>query len=125
MVRNISREPLKEAVDPAPARLCLVVMGNARLPKSMYGEQPGSLMIELAFDSDDGRIVDVATSIALPRYAALLRSLLIGRRLDEVERAAKTLAEYLRGPLLKPTIAALASAVSNCERPVSGSRPSP
>lgn len=100
-------------------------MGNARLPKGIDGGQPSSLMIELALDSDDSRIVDVATSVALPGYAALLRSLLIGRRLDEVECAAQTLSVHLRGPLLKPTIAALANAVSNCNRPVPGSGPSP
>jgi hypothetical protein len=70
-------------------------------------------MIELSVDSEDGRIVDVATTLLLPGYTALLRSLLVGRRLDEVECAARKLSAHLRGPLLRPSIAALAKAVAN------------
>ena len=97
---------------PAPARPPLIVLGSARLPKSIGGEEPSAVLIELTVDSADGRVVDVAATIALPGYVSLLRTLVIGRRLDEVEGAAQELNAYLRGPLLKPTIAALAKAAT-------------
>jgi len=93
----------------------LIVLGCARLPKSIGGEQPSTLIIELALDTQDGRIAHVATTMPLPGYNATLRSLLLGRRLDEVEGATQKLSAHLRGPLLKPTLAALANCVSNCE----------
>ena len=97
--------------------LAQIVVGTARLPKSVCGEQPSTLMIELVLDSQDARVVDAATTIALPGYAEMLRSLLIGRRLDEVEGVARELSAHLRGPFLRPTIAALASCVRNATRP--------
>jgi len=89
-----------------------VSVGTARLPRMVSGDPPCVLMIEFSLDAEAGRIVDVATTIPLPGYAALLRSLLIGRRLDEVDGVAGQLRGQLRGTLLRPTIAALASAAS-------------
>ncbi len=101
-------------MDPAsPAESYLIVLGSARLPKGMGGDEPSALMVELTVDSEGERIVDVATTLLLPGYTALLRSLLVGRRLSEVECAAQQLSARLCGPLLRPTIAALANAVSN------------
>ena len=88
-----------------------VAVGSARLPKTVSGDGSRVLMIELTLDAKTGRIVDVATTIPLPGYTACLHSLLIGRRLDEVDGLAWQLCEHVRGPLLKPTIAALANAV--------------
>lgn len=90
----------------------LIVLGSARLPKGLGGTEPSALMIELSVDAEEGRIADVATTLLLPGYTALLRSLLVGRRLDEVEGAAQQLSGRLRGALLRPTIAALANAAS-------------
>ena len=97
----------------SPAVQSFVSVGSARLPKTVSGDGPGVLMIELILDSEAGRIVEVAATIPLPGYAALLRSLLVGQRMDEVEAVARRLSGQFRGPLLRPTIAALASAVSN------------
>ena len=90
-----------------------VTLGTARLPKTLSGEAAGVLSVELSLDAEAGQIVHVDSTIALPGYTAVLRSLLVGRRLDEVECCAQRLRTQLRGPLLKPTIAALASAVVN------------
>ncbi len=100
-------------VSASPVAPPFIVLGTARLPKVVVGDLSSALMIELALDSQDGCIVDVATTVPLPGYTAVLRSLLIGRRLDEVEGAVQKLAAHVRGPLLRPTIAALANAVSN------------
>ena len=91
----------------------VIVHGSARLPKSIGGEQSGTLIVELTLDAEGGHIADVAATVSLPGYVALLRSLLVGCRRDEVEAALEQLASHLRGPLLRPTIAALANAVSN------------
>ena len=91
----------------------LVVMGCARLPKAVLGDVTGTLMIELSLDSQAGRIVGVGATVPLPGYRRLLRRLLIDRHLNEVECVAQGLQEHLRGPLLKPTIAALLNAVAN------------
>ncbi|OGO49394.1 MAG: hypothetical protein A2148_06825 [Chloroflexi bacterium RBG_16_68_14] len=97
----------------SPVGPSMVVLGSARLPKGIGGNEASALMIELSIDSEDGRIEEVATTLLLPGYTALLRSLLIGRRLDEVEGAAQQLGARLRGALLRPTVAALANAVSH------------
>ncbi len=107
-------DTLDRASPTAPA---LIVLGSARLPKTVGGEQPSTLMIELAVNSQDGRIADVAATVPLPGYIGTLRSLLVGRRLGEVEDTAQKLSAHLRGPLLKPTIAALVNCVSNCKEP--------
>ena len=96
-----------------PAQPPFIVVGTARLPQSMGGEHTSPLMVELVLDPRDGCILDVATTIALPGYTALLRRLLIGRRLDDVESLGQDLCARYRGPLLRPTIAALANAVAN------------
>ena len=107
-------EPVDPASPPAPA---FIVIGSARLPKTVGGEESGALMIELAVNTQDGRVTDVAATVPLPGYIGTLRSLLVGRRLDEVEDTAQKLSAHLRGPLLKPTIAALANCVSNGKEP--------
>lgn len=93
--------------------LPFVAVGAARLPRSISGEQPSYLMLELVLNSADGSITDVATSVALPGHTALLKRLLLGRALDDVEAIARNLCAYYRGPLLRPTVAALANAVAN------------
>ena len=60
----------------APA--CSIAIGSARLPKTITGAEAGALLVELSFS--DGCIADVATTLPLPGYTALLRSLLVGRR---------------------------------------------
>jgi hypothetical protein len=89
----------------------IIAHGAARLPKTLAGEATGSLILELLLDSAGARVLDVATTIALPGYTALLRAVLVGRSLDEVEAAGRAFAERYRGPLLRPTIAALTNAV--------------
>jgi hypothetical protein len=93
--------------------LAFVTVGTARLPKSIAGEQSGPLIVELALDSEGKRIVDVATSISLPGYIALLRNLLIGSDANELGPVLERVSEHFRGPLLRPTIAALRNAVAN------------
>jgi hypothetical protein len=93
--------------------LAFVTVGTARLPKSIAGEQSGPLIVELALDSEGKRIVDVATSISLPAYIALLRDLLIGSEVDDLGAVVQRVSEHFRGPLLRPTIAALRNAVAN------------
>jgi hypothetical protein len=95
-----------------------IAVGTARLPKTVAGDQGLPLMIELSLDRDGQRIVDIATSVTLPGYVALLRSFLVGVPLDEVmASAARNLTSRLRGPLLKPTLAALANAVGSGPHP--------
>lgn len=67
-------------------------------------------MVELTVARSDGRIIDVATTIPLPGYGELLRRLLTGHKLSQFNEAGQRLCEYLRGPLLRPTIAALRNA---------------
>ena len=97
------------AREPPPS----IVIGTSRLPKNLRGDEGVVLIVELALDAQSGRILDVATTVPLPGYGALLRSVLVQRTLEDVEGAAEQLALRLHGPLLRPTIAALASAVAN------------
>ena len=99
----------------AQVDLPVIVVGSGRLPKAVAGDDAGSLMVELQLDPRGGRILDVATTVSLPGYTRLLQSLLIGRRPDEIEHVAQQLGTVLRGPLLKPTVAALMNAVANSE----------
>ncbi|MCH8009322.1 MAG: DUF3870 domain-containing protein [Chloroflexi bacterium] len=97
---------------PPCAQLPYVAVGTARLPSGASDEQARILTIELTVSLPDGRIVDVASTIPLPGYTALLQGLLSGLQLNQVEEAARQLEEHLCGPLLKPTIAALQKAAS-------------
>lgn len=93
--------------------LPLIVLGTARLPRAVVGEHAEPLLVELVLDRRQRCIRDVATNVSLPGYTDLLRRLLIGHRVDEVERLSYSLCERYRGPLLRPTVAALANAVAN------------
>jgi len=95
------------------AEPALVVVGSARLPQSLAHQQPTALLLELGLDAQGECIVDVTTSISLPGCNALLRQLLVGKRLEELGGAIEQLRARLRGPLLKPTIAALVNAIAN------------
>src|SRR3990172_11012595 len=106
------REPIAPVRAGGSAQLPFVAVGSARLPRSFAGNQASPLMVELVFDPA-GSILDVATSIPLPGYTALLKRLLIGHGLAEIERLVQDLCLRYRGPLLRPTIAALANAVAN------------
>ncbi len=90
-----------------------VVVGTARLPNAASDEQARILTIELTVSLPDGRIVDVASTIQLPGYTALLRGLLNGLQMSQVEEAAQDLEGHLCGPLLKPTISALQKAATS------------
>jgi len=104
----MARPPPEQEGNPA-----LVVVGTARLPQSLASHQSLALFIELELEPCDGHIQGIATSIGLPGYNALLRQLFIGQRLDELQGAMDQFRDRYRGPLLKPTIAALANAVNN------------
>jgi hypothetical protein len=91
-----------------------VVFGAARLPRALAGEQGGSLVLELSIEPRSGRILELATTIGLPGYRAVLQRLLIGRRISDAEViASRELPAHCCGPLLKPTAAALANALAN------------
>lgn len=90
-----------------------VTVGAARLPRSVAGELSSPLIVELTLDCDGKRIVEVATSMSLPGFTALLRKLLIGTRVDQLEAAIQRISRHYRGPLLRPTIAALRNAAAN------------
>ncbi|GAG14105.1 unnamed protein product, partial [marine sediment metagenome] len=81
--------------------LAFVTVGTARLPKSIAGEQSGPLIVELTLDSDGKRITDIATSLSLPGYIALLRELLVGSHVNDLEAVVQRVAEHYRGPLLR------------------------
>ena len=98
-----------------------VVCGVARLPRSVGGGESRVLMVELVLDTRDGPILDIATTMSLPGYTTLLRRLFLGRSLDGVQEAAQQLCLHYRGPLLRPTIAALANAVANSRNHAEGS----
>ncbi|MEX1253064.1 MAG: hypothetical protein WEE64_01855 [Dehalococcoidia bacterium] len=93
--------------------LPFVVHGVARLPKSICGESPACLLVELVLDAEDQRVLDVAAMPSLPGYAALLKRVLAGCSLDRLEQAGESFAERYRGPLLRPTLAAVANAALN------------
>src|SRR5574341_2496707 len=98
---------------PDGSKLPYVLHGAARLPKSIVGESPACLLVELALDARDLRVLDVATMPALPGYGARLRQLLVGCSLDRLEEASRSFGERYQGPLLRPTLAALANAALN------------
>jgi len=75
-------------------------------------------MIELGLGSLDGTIVRVASNIPMPAYNQLLRCLLLGLRLDQVARSVSQVGQHLRGPLLKPTVAALMNGVATEPAPI-------
>ena len=89
-----------------------VAVGTARLPNAASDEQTRILTIELTVSLPDGHIVDVASTIPLPGYIALLQSLFKGLQVNQVEEATQHLGEHLGGPLLRPTIAALQKAAA-------------
>ena len=101
-------------VDAPPRSASYGVVGTARLPRTVAGEQAAPLMIELLIDSRSGAIIDVAVTIQLPGYQALLQRL-VGSRLADVEAAGRALFASYRGPLVRPTLAALANAVANAQ----------
>ncbi len=98
------------------------VVGTARLPRAVAGEQAAPLMIELLIDSHSGTIIDVAVTIQLPGYQALLQRL-VGSKLVDVEAAGRALFARYRGPLVRPTLAALANAVANAQDVANGASP--
>jgi hypothetical protein len=90
-----------------------VVHGAARLPKSVVGESPGSLLLELVLDPEDLRVIDIAAMPALPGYLTLLRQVFLGRPFDGLEEAGTLFMERYQGPLVRPTLAALSNALLN------------
>lgn len=89
-----------------------IAVGTARLPNTASDEQVRTLTIELTISLPGNRIVDVASTILLPGYTALLRGLLNGLQVSQIEEAAQDLNGHLSGPFLKPTIAALQKAAA-------------
>jgi hypothetical protein len=90
------------------------VVGTARLPRTLVGEQSGPLIIELAYDAETRQVVDVATTLQLPMYQQLLRRL-VGSKLQELEAATSLIFTNYRGPLFRPTLAAIANALANTQ----------
>jgi hypothetical protein len=91
----------------------LVLVGSARLPEPIRSSTDRVLLVELSIDTHTGRVTGVGTTMPLPGYNALLQSILVGRPLAELANVASELLEQLRGPLLRPTMAALVSALSH------------
>ena len=94
------------------AELPFIAVGTARLPNAASEEQARILTIEITVSQPDGHIVDVASTIQLPGYIALLRGLLNGLQMNQVEEATHDLEAHLCGPLLRPTISALQKAAA-------------
>jgi hypothetical protein len=95
-----------------------VVMGVAQLPRT--AGLGAALVIELTVIPVANEISGVATSVTLPGYTALLQSLLVGRRLADVESVFPQLAARLRGPLLRPTLAAFERALRHMPGHIGG-----
>ena len=91
----------------------VVVHGIARLPKVCGGnEQPQPLIVELVLDPDGQRITNVSTNFPFDGYLSLLRRLLIGRYVEDIQQqVVPYLPDHCRSPLLKPTLAALQQAL--------------
>jgi hypothetical protein len=96
-----------------PRDLFQIAIGTARLPNSITSDGGRAFLIELLVDAKNSRIIDLSATLPLPHYVSILRSLLIGRAVSEVEEVCRRLATYVRGPLLRPTAAALANAAAN------------
>lgn len=92
--------------------LPIVAVGIARLPRAVVGDGGQPLMIELTVEPG-GLISAVAATVSLPGYQALLQGLLVGTHIDQAEAAVCRIASRLRGPLLRPTLAAVANALAN------------
>lgn len=90
------------------------VVGTARLPRTIAGEQNAPLIIELAIDPETLVIRDVASTLPLPFYQTLLGRL-VGTKLEELETAGRAVFAHYRGPLLRPTLAALQNALANAQ----------
>lgn len=90
----------------------ITVGGTARFPASLAASDASQLEISLTIDARTGRIAGMTTTITEGKYEELLRLMLVGRQIDEVGRIVRELRTTLGGRLLKPTIEALASAVT-------------
>ncbi|MBI4571025.1 MAG: hypothetical protein HY723_03675 [Chloroflexi bacterium] len=95
------------------SELPIVAVGIARLPRTVVGDGGQPLMIELTVEPPAGLISAVAATVSLPGYTALLQGLLVGTHIDQAEAAVHRIALRLRGPLLRPTLAAVANALAN------------
>ena len=71
------------------------------------------LLLEIAYHAGDRCILDIATTLSLPGYTALLQQLLIGRPIDDALQAAAALVDHYHGPLSKATLSAIANAIAN------------
>ncbi len=109
-------------VDAPPRATSFGVLGIARLPRTVAGEHAAPLMVELLVDRRTRTIIAVAATIQLPGYRALLHQL-VGIKLDHVEAAGRTLFASYRGPLARPTLAALANACANAQDIGNGASP--
>ena len=90
------------------------VVGTARLPRTVAGDHSAPLIIELTIDPDTNVVVDVASTLQLPCFQKLLLGL-VGINLHELEAAAHNAFAHYRGPLLRPTLAALSNALANAQ----------
>lgn len=115
MARNGDKPEMSEAEE------LLVIVGTARLPEALSQDGLTGLLLELTVEPRTNRIIDVAASIQLPSYVALLKQALVSQSLDRLEDALERIRAHLQGPLVRPTVAALQHAVSSCPQRVSQS----
>lgn len=96
--------------------LPVIALGTARLPAGALGDKPSPLIIELALDDTGTRVLEVATNIPLPGYNRMLRRLLVEKCLKDADAIAEQIESLCKGPLMKPTVAALKNAVAQTHR---------
>ncbi|MDZ4371594.1 MAG: DUF3870 domain-containing protein [Phenylobacterium sp.] len=87
----------------------MVITGSARLPSPTRDGRSSPLLLAVVVDASDGRIAEVHSNISLSAYNELLSTVLVGKLLDGIGRSAEEFAARCRGPLVKPTLAALAN----------------
>lgn len=85
----------------------VTVRGGAPLPRSLTVSDPGHFEIAVTFDRRSGRIVDVETNQQETEGYQVLRSLLVGHEIGDLDSVIGRLPEHLRGRLLRPAKEAL------------------
>jgi hypothetical protein len=95
----------------------ITVVGHARLPQSLSPVDAAVILVELEVQREDGLIVDLHVSGALPGAARLLAGLLVGKTIDrDFGTALHDFQRRYVGPPQKAIATALSSAQESYQR---------
>lgn len=95
----------------------VIVVGHARLPHSLSPIDTQIILIELEVEPEDGSIVDLRISGALPGATRLLTALLSGKNIErDFDGAIREFQRRYVGPPQKAIVTALGSAYESYRR---------